>query len=114
MPHGNSPGESQTSRPTCDEIHNSSFDLFAAPTYDRLLQHLKPRFLLGLTATPERADGKSILDWFDERMAAELRLWHADARRSRQVSSRGRRGAVHSVVFDPRSAQAYPEVRRAL
>jgi len=55
-----------------DEFHHA-----AAPTYDRLLQHLKPRFLLGLTATPERADGKSILDWFDERMAAELRLWHA-------------------------------------
>ena len=86
----------------------------AAPTYDRLLQHLQPRYLLGLTATPERADGQPIIQWFDRRLAAELRLWHADARRSRRVSSRGRRGAVASGVFDPRSAQAYPEVRRAL
>jgi hypothetical protein len=42
-----------------------------------LLEHLKPRFLLGLTATPERADGRSILDWFGGRIAAELRLWTA-------------------------------------
>ena len=33
--------------------------------------------LLGLTATPERADGKSVLHWFDDRVAAELRLWDA-------------------------------------
>ena len=55
-----------------DEFHHA-----AAPTYDRLLQHLQPRFLLGLTATPERADGKSVLDWFNGRIAAELRLWDA-------------------------------------
>ena len=33
--------------------------------------------LLGLTATPERSDGLPILDWFDDRIAAELRLWDA-------------------------------------
>lgn len=33
--------------------------------------------LLGLTATPERADGGSILGWFDGRIAVELRLWEA-------------------------------------
>jgi len=33
--------------------------------------------LLGLTATPERSDGLPILHWFDERIAAELRLWDA-------------------------------------
>src|SRR5690606_17740303 len=53
-----------------DEFHRA-----AASTYDRLLHHLKPKELLGLTATPERADGKSVLDWFDGRIAAELRLW---------------------------------------
>ena len=55
-----------------DEFHHA-----AAPTYERLLNHVTPRYLLGLTATPERADGKSILEWFDHRIAAELRLWKA-------------------------------------
>jgi superfamily II DNA or RNA helicase len=32
---------------------------------------------VGLTATPERPDGAPILDWFDGRIAAELRLWDA-------------------------------------
>ena len=33
--------------------------------------------LVGLTATPERADGQSLLPDFDGHVAAELRLWHA-------------------------------------
>jgi superfamily II DNA or RNA helicase/HKD family nuclease len=55
-----------------DEFHHA-----AAPTYERLLNHLKPRILLGLTATPERTDGRSVLEWFDGRIAVELRLWDA-------------------------------------
>ena len=55
-----------------DEFHHA-----AAPSYKRLLEHVEPRELLGLTATPERADGKSVLPWFDDRIAAELRLWDA-------------------------------------
>jgi superfamily II DNA or RNA helicase/HKD family nuclease len=55
-----------------DEFHHA-----AAPSYDRLLSHLRPRELLGLTATPERSDGLSLLHWFDGRTAAELRLWDA-------------------------------------
>jgi superfamily II DNA or RNA helicase len=55
-----------------DEFHHA-----AAPTYVRLLTHLKPRVLLGLTATPERSDGQSVLEWFDHRIAVELRLWEA-------------------------------------
>jgi superfamily II DNA or RNA helicase len=55
-----------------DEFHHA-----AAPTYVRLLEHLKPRVLLGLTATPERSDGQSVLEWFDHRIAVELRLWEA-------------------------------------
>src|SRR6185437_3346627 len=46
-------------------------------TYQRLLAHFTPNVLLGLTATPERADGLPILHWFDDRIAAELRLWDA-------------------------------------
>lgn len=52
-----------------DEIHHAS-----APTYRKLLSTLQPKVLLGLTATPERADGKSVLGWFDNRFAAEIRL----------------------------------------
>lgn len=39
-----------------DEFHHA-----AAQTYRRLLKHFSPRFLLGLTATPERADGGDLL-----------------------------------------------------
>ena len=55
-----------------DEFHHA-----AAASYERLLNRLKPKILLGLTATPERADGKSVLEWFDGRIASESRLWDA-------------------------------------
>ena len=55
-----------------DEFHHA-----AAASYDRLLKRLTPKILLGLTATPERADGKSVLEWFDGRIAFESRLWDA-------------------------------------
>lgn len=55
-----------------DEFHHA-----AARTYQTLLKHLRPRELLGLTATPERGDGQSVTHWFDHRIAAELRLWDA-------------------------------------
>lgn len=55
-----------------DEFHHAS-----AATYDRLLNHLKPAELLGLTATPERLDGQDVTEWFDGRIAVELRLWEA-------------------------------------
>ena len=55
-----------------DEFHHA-----AAASYERLLSRLKPQFLLGLTATPERADGQSVLHWFDGRIASESRLWDA-------------------------------------
>lgn len=52
-----------------DEFHHA-----AAPSYQQLLEHFKPKVLLGLTATPERMDGKSILDYFGGCIAAEIRL----------------------------------------
>lgn len=52
-----------------DEFHHS-----AAPSYKKLLEYYKPEILLGLTATPERMDGKSVLEYFDNRIAAEIRL----------------------------------------
>ncbi|MET8147228.1 DUF3427 domain-containing protein [Actinoplanes sp. NPDC049668] len=55
-----------------DEFHHA-----AAPSYRFLMEELRPRELLGLTATPERADGLPILHWFGDRIASELRLWDA-------------------------------------
>jgi superfamily II DNA or RNA helicase/HKD family nuclease len=55
-----------------DEFHHA-----AAPSYRALLEHLAPRVLVGLTATPERADGVDVTEWFGGRIAAELRLWEA-------------------------------------
>ena len=52
-----------------DEFHHA-----AAPSYQRLLEYYNPQILLGLTATPERMDGKNILEYFDNRIAAEIRL----------------------------------------
>lgn len=52
-----------------DEFHHA-----AALTYQRLLEYYKPKILLGLTATPERMDGQDILKYFDNRIAAEIRL----------------------------------------
>ncbi len=52
-----------------DEFHHA-----AAPTYQKLLEYYQPKILLGLTATPERMDGKNILKYFDNRIAAEIRL----------------------------------------
>ncbi len=55
-----------------DEFHHA-----AAATYRRILDHLRPRELLGLTATPERSDGYDVRALFGGRTAAELRLWDA-------------------------------------
>ena len=52
-----------------DEAHHGT-----APSYRPLFEHLKPHILLGLTATPERSDGSSLLPDFDDRFAAEIRL----------------------------------------
>ena len=52
-----------------DEAHHGQ-----ASTYQKILNYFKPTILLGLTATPERMDGKSILPDFNDRIAAEIRL----------------------------------------
>src|SRR4051794_9217318 len=68
-----------------DELDPTHFDLIVvdefhhamAATYRRLLEHVQPKVLLGLTATPERTDGADVRAWFDGRTAVELRLWEA-------------------------------------
>lgn len=52
-----------------DEFHHA-----AAPSYQKLFAYYQPEILLGLTATPERMDGKDILQYFDGTIAAEIRL----------------------------------------
>ncbi len=59
-----------------DECHH-----IEAASFRRLIEQLQPKYLLGLTATPERSDGLNILQHFDLRPdgtpSAQMRLWHA-------------------------------------
>jgi superfamily II DNA or RNA helicase len=55
-----------------DECHHVPAD-----SYQAVVPRLAPDILIGLTATPERSDGKSLLPDFDGHIGAELRLWHA-------------------------------------
>ncbi len=52
-----------------DEFHHA-----AAETYRRVLDHFAPKFLLGLTATPERTDGGDLLALCDENVVFECGL----------------------------------------
>ncbi len=52
-----------------DEVHHA-----AAESYREIFTYFEPKILLGLTATPERMDGLSILDYFGNRIAASIRL----------------------------------------
>ncbi|EPJ47579.1 MAG: helicase-like protein [Osedax symbiont Rs1] len=51
-----------------DEFHHAS-----ARTYQQLLSHFTPRYLLGLTATPERTDQSDILSLCDDNL-----VYHSD------------------------------------
>jgi hypothetical protein len=59
-----------------DEFHHA-----AAASYRRLLDHLQPKILLGLTATPERSDALDVMHWFGGVPSAEIRLPDAINRR---------------------------------
>ncbi|PKG53292.1 DUF3427 domain-containing protein [Olleya sp. 1-3] len=52
-----------------DECHHQT-----ANSYREIINYFKPKILLGLTATPERMDGGDILEDFDNKIAAEIRL----------------------------------------
>ena len=52
-----------------DEAHH-----LVADSYRPIIEFFKPQILLGLTATPERMDGQSLLPDFDDRISAEIRL----------------------------------------
>lgn len=55
-----------------DEAHHA-----AAETYKRIIDHFTPKFLLGMTATPERNDSGNIFDLFGNNIAYEIRLQRA-------------------------------------
>ncbi len=59
-----------------DEFHHA-----AAESYRRLLDHVRPKVLLGLTATPERADGLDVRSFFGGHITAEIRLADAIGRK---------------------------------
>lgn len=52
-----------------DEAHHS-----ASETYKKVIDYFKPKFLLGITATPERTEGKDIFSIFDNNISLEVRL----------------------------------------
>ena len=52
-----------------DECHHQ-----IANSYRSVINYFKPQILLGLTATPERMDGGDILEDFNNKIAAEIRL----------------------------------------
>ena len=55
-----------------DESHRA-----AANTYQSVLNYFRPKFLLGMTATPERTDGENIYKYYDHNVAYEIRLQRA-------------------------------------
>lgn len=55
-----------------DEFHHA-----AATSYRRILDHFAPRYLLGMTATPERSDGQDVLNHCNRTVAYEVRLLEA-------------------------------------
>lgn len=52
-----------------DEAHRSG-----AQSYRKIIEHLQPRFLLGLTATPERTDAFNVFELFNYNVPYEIRL----------------------------------------
>ncbi len=52
-----------------DEAHRS-----AAELHKNIFEYFNPKFLLGMTATPERTDGIDIYSFFDNNIAMDIRL----------------------------------------
>ncbi|MGL5543093.1 MAG: DEAD/DEAH box helicase family protein, partial [Fusobacteriaceae bacterium] len=55
-----------------DETHRAGAD-----SYKKIMEYFKPKFLMGMTATPERTDGYNIFESFDYNIAYEIRLQQA-------------------------------------
>ena len=55
-----------------DEVHRAG-----ANSYQELINYFKPKFMLGMSATPERSDDFDIYQLFDYNIAYEIRLQQA-------------------------------------
>ncbi|MBX3311898.1 MAG: DEAD/DEAH box helicase [Microbacteriaceae bacterium] len=55
-----------------DEVHRAT-----AETYKRVIDYFRPKFMLGMTATPERTDGASVFELFNFNVPYEIRLGEA-------------------------------------
>lgn len=55
-----------------DEVHHSG-----AKSYQKVIDYFKPKFFLGMTATPERSDDFDIYKLFNHNIAYEIRLYDA-------------------------------------
>ena len=55
-----------------DETHRA-----ASESYQKILSYFEPKFLLGMTATPELSDGRDIYGIYDNNIAYEIRLQQA-------------------------------------
>ena len=55
-----------------DEVHRAG-----SHSYQKIMDHFKPDFWLGMTASPERTDSFDIFELFDHNIAYEIRLQHA-------------------------------------
>ena len=55
-----------------DEFHHAVNN-----QYKKIIDYFKPKFLLGLTATPERTDGRSIYELCDYNVPYEINLYQA-------------------------------------
>jgi superfamily II DNA or RNA helicase/HKD family nuclease len=55
-----------------DEVHKAG-----AKSYQKVIDYFKPKFFMGMTATPERTDDFNIFELFDYNIAYEIRLQEA-------------------------------------
>ena len=55
-----------------DEVHRAG-----SYSYQKIIDYFKPKFFLGMTASPERTDGFDIYSLFDHNIAYEIRLQQA-------------------------------------
>jgi len=55
-----------------DEVHRAG-----AASYQKIINYFIPKFMLGMSATPERTDGFNIYEMFDYNIAYEIRLQKA-------------------------------------
>ncbi|MBO5547468.1 MAG: DEAD/DEAH box helicase family protein, partial [Candidatus Methanomethylophilaceae archaeon] len=56
----------------CDEAHHA-----VAKQYNCIIEYFRPKFMLGMTATPERMDSGDVFKKFNHNIAYEIRLQDA-------------------------------------